>query len=145
VTYRGASGEQADHAVLVASVFPADERQLLVRDGVIVASPARVIAVAHMLRRQVLQTHTLKLSNADRDEKTARLYAFMTSDRAADRWDRIASAASELLDIEKSDAAWQEKTRTKRSGLIHSVQAVHDEFTGEIDRILGGNEPEDAI
>ena len=77
-----------------------------------------------MLRRQVLQTHALNLSNADRDEKTARLYEFMTSDRAAGRWDRMAQATTDLLNIEKSDAAYQEKTRTKRTGLIHAVQSV---------------------
>lgn len=130
---------QADHAVLVSTVFPADTRQLLVRDGVIVASPARIIAVAHMLRRQVLQTSALNLSNADRDEKTARLYEFMTSDRAS-RWDRMAQATTDLLDIEKSDAVWQEKTRTKRTGLIHAVQSVYDGFTGDIDRILASTE-----
>ena len=128
----------ADHSVLVTAVFPSDSRQLMVKDGVIVAAPARVIAVAHMLRAHIIRSYSLKLSAEARDEKTALMYEFITSDRASDRWDRMSQATNDLLDIERSDAAWQEKTRSRRTGLIHAVRGVHDEFTSEIDRIIGG-------
>ncbi len=135
----------ADHAVLVSTVFPSERRHLMVKDGVVVCGPAQAVAVAHMLRAAVIRFQSLKLSNADRDEKTARLYSLMTSDRATGWWDRIFQATDELLDVEQKDQAWQEKTRTKRTGLIRAVQVAHAEFTGEIDRIIGGNALEDLI
>lgn len=128
----------ADHAVLVTTVFPADFQQLMVKDNVVVTAPARLIAVAHMLRAHIVRTYSLKLNTEARDEKTERLYEFITSDRASDRWDRMSQATNDLLGIERSDAAWQEKTRSRRTGLIHAVRGVHDEFTSEIDRIIGG-------
>jgi hypothetical protein len=131
---------QADHAVLVTTAFPPGTRHLLDRNGVIVVGTAHAIEIARILRRQVLQTHLLGLSNADRDEKTARLYALLTSDRAADRWDRMSRATTDLLDIEKSDAVHQEKTRNKRLGLVHAVRVVQDEFISDIDRIVGGSD-----
>lgn len=133
---------QADHIVIVSAVLPAGRSQLMVENGVVVCTPARVAAIAHMLRRAVLQTHILGLTNADRDEKTARLYDLMVSDRASERWDRISSATSDLVEIESSDAEHQQRVRKKRLGLITVVRDAHSEFTCDIDTILRG-EPGD--
>jgi hypothetical protein len=134
----------ADHAVLVSTVFPAGKSQLLVENGVVVCSPARAAAIAHMLRRAILQTHALGLSNADRDEKTALLYDLLTSDRATERWERMSSATTELVELETSDAAHQQRVRDKRLAKVRAIVAVHDEFTGDIDAIVRG-EPEDLL
>lgn len=134
----------ADHAVLVSTVFPAGKSQLLVENGVVVCSPARAAAIAHMLRRAILQTHALGLSNADRDEKTARLYDLLTSDRATERWERLSAATTELVELETSDAAHQQRVRDKRLTKVRSIVAVHDEFTGDIDCIVRG-EPGDLV
>jgi Uncharacterized protein conserved in bacteria (DUF2130) len=73
---------QAEHGVLVvaAGAFPADlrQRRLAVRDNVII-----VAALAHLLRRQTIQRHVLRLGNEARAEKSEKLYEFMTCDRAA--------------------------------------------------------------
>jgi hypothetical protein len=134
----------ADHAVLVSTVLPPGRNQLMVENGVVVCSPARATAVAHMLRRAVLQTHALGLSNADRDGKTALLYDLLTSDRATERWERLVSATTALVEIEAGDAAHQQRVRDKRLSKIHTIAAVHDEFTGDIDAIVRG-EPEDLL
>ncbi len=133
---------QADHAVLVAAVFPAGERQLIVKDGVIVAAPQRVIAVAHLLRRQIVQTHALKLNSEDRAEKSARLYLFMTSDRADHLWEQMTQATADMTDLDRAETVAHQKTWTRRADLIRGVQVVHDEFSGAIDRIISGNDPE---
>ena len=134
----------ADHAVLVSTVMPAGRSQLMVENGVVVCSPARAAAIAHMLRRAILQIHALGLSNADRDAKTARLYDLLTSDRATERWERLSSATTELVDIETSDAAHQQRTRDKRLAKVRSIASVHDEFVGDVDAIVRG-EPEDLL
>lgn len=128
----------AGHGVIVTATFPADEHQLAIRDGIVITSPARAIAVIHILRRAIIQFHTLKLSNADRDEKTARLYELLISDRAGERWRRISSATTDLVEIETADAAHQLRTRDKRLTKVRTIIAVHDEFVGDIDAILRG-------
>jgi len=64
---------KADHAVLVTRVFPAGQAQLYVQDGVIVANPARVLALAQMIRKHVVQQATLRLSDEARAENTMRI------------------------------------------------------------------------
>jgi hypothetical protein len=53
---------RADHAILSTSVFPKDARQLHVQDRVILVNPARVIAMAQILRKQIVQAHLLRLA-----------------------------------------------------------------------------------
>jgi hypothetical protein len=55
--------EGAQHAILSLLKFPAGAKQLDSRDGVILACPARVIAVAEILREHIVQTSGLRLSN----------------------------------------------------------------------------------
>ena len=131
---------QADHAVLVTAVFPAGLQQLAMKDGVIIAAPPRVIALAHLLRRQSIQSYGLRLSSDARAEKTERLYKFMTSPGAGPLWDRIAQVTSDMIDLDRAETAAHQKTWTRRADLIRAVQGVHDEFSAAIDRIIGGTE-----
>src|SRR5258708_5837070 len=80
---------EAEHAILSSLKFPADARQLHVQDGVIIANPARVLALVQMLRRHIVQIHTLRLSNIERDCKTAALYEFIRSERCSQLFARI--------------------------------------------------------
>jgi hypothetical protein len=82
---------EAEHAILSSLKFPADARQLHVQDGVIIANPARVLALVQMLRRHIVQIHTLRLSNVERDSKTDALYEFIRSKRCAQLFARIAA------------------------------------------------------
>ncbi|GAB1716958.1 MAG: hypothetical protein NTAFB05_20000 [Nitrobacter sp.] len=128
---------KAEHAVLSTSKFPKGARQLHVQDGVILAGPARVVALVQVIRRHLVQTHTLRLSNDERVKKTAALYDFITSERCADMLARIDVHTDALLDLQVKekkahDAAWK-----KQGELIRSVQRVRSEFTNEIDAIVG--------
>jgi hypothetical protein len=136
---------EADHAVLVSTVFPAGKSQLMVQDGVVVCSPARAAAVAHMLRRHVLQTHALGLSNADRDAKVEKLYRFLTSDRASDFWRRIESATDDMVDLDRSETTAHQKTWTRRADLIRTVQAAREDLVGTIDAIVRGDDQESLL
>jgi hypothetical protein len=107
---------------------------------VIVANPARVLVLIHLLRRQIIENYRLKLTAEGRNEKGAKLLAYIGSAACADLFERVAKLTADLLDIEQSDAAWQENTRNKRTGLIHGVQTARDELVGAINRILAGTE-----
>jgi hypothetical protein len=134
----------ASHGVIITSAFSAGESQLSVRDSIVIASPPRAMAVIGILRRAVIACHMLKLTQEERDEKMAAVYRLMTSDRASERWERMSAATDDLMEIETTDAAHQEKVRKKRLGLIHAVQDVHSEFTGDLDALIRG-EPEDIL
>ena len=129
--------QRADHAILSSNKFPAGARQLHMQEGVIIACPARVVALAELLRNQIIQMHELRLSNEEREGKTAELYAFITSERCSQLLDSVATLVERLLDL---DVAEQKKHTTvwaKRGTLLKSVLKAHGDLCFEFDRILG--------
>lgn len=127
---------KADHAILASAVFPSGAKQLHIQEGVIIANPARVVVLGEMLRKQVVQTHTLRLSNQAREQKTEQLYAFITSDRCAQLFERADSLVDDLLALEVKEVSAHEATWKKRGELLRSAQKVTGDLTAEIDRIV---------
>lgn len=128
---------KAEHAVLSTSKFPKGARQLHVQDGVILAGPARVVALVQVIRRHLVQTHTLRLSNDERAKKTAALYDFITSERCADILARIDTHTDDLLELQVKEKKAHDLTWRRQGELIRSVQRVRAELTNEIDAIVG--------
>lgn len=128
---------KAEHAVLSTHKFPAGERQLCVQDGIILANPARVAALVQVLRKHILQGHTLRLSNEARTQKTAALYAFITSERCSQLLERIDTHTEALLDLEVKEKKAHDANWKHRGELIRSVQRVRAEMSSEIDQIIG--------
>ncbi|WP_213740519.1 DUF2130 domain-containing protein [Bradyrhizobium sp. dw_411] len=128
---------KAEHAVLSTSKFPKGMRHLHVQDNVVLAGPARVVALVHVIRRHLVQTHTLRLSNDERTKKTAALYDFITSERCAGFLARIDTHTDDLLELQVKEKKAHDQTWKKQGELIRSVQRVRAELTNEIDTIVG--------
>ena len=113
---------KAEHAILSTHKFPSGTRQLHIQDGVLLANPARVVAIVKLIRQHMLQVHSLRLSSAEREDKTAALYDFITSERCSQLLTRIDTLAEDLLDQQvkekkRHDAAWK-----KEGELIRGIQ-----------------------
>jgi chemotaxis protein histidine kinase CheA len=128
---------KAAHAILASRSFPANARQLDVRNGVIIASPARVVALVLIIRQHLLQSHTLRLSNEARAQKTVELYAFITSERCTDMLRRIDTQSDELLDLQVKEKKAHDAIWKRQGELIRSVQKVRADLCNEIDIIIG--------
>ena len=136
--------EKADHAVLSSNKFPKGTQQLHNQDGVIVAHPSRVLALAEILRRNVVQTHELRISNEAREVKTEALYAFITSERCKQLLDSIDAQAGKMVELDATEEKAHRLTWERRAKLIQAVKKGQADLSFEIDRILGtaGNGPE---
>ncbi|MGF7170826.1 hypothetical protein FHS91_002514 [Sphingobium xanthum] len=135
---------KAEHAILTTSKFPAGGRQLQIVDGVIVANPARIVAIVQMVRQHLIQTHTLRLSGEHRTHKTQELYDFITSERCGNLLGRFDAHATSLLELQDRERRAHE-THWKQQGiLIGSVQKVSAELIREIDEIIAGGETPEA-
>lgn len=128
---------KADIAILTSRAFPSGARQLHVQDGIIVANPARALALVTILRRHIVQIHGLRLSNEARDDKMSHLYDFVTSERFAVLLEQIETLTSDLLDLDVKEQTAHSRTWHRRGGLVRSIQRVHGDLTMELDRIVG--------
>jgi hypothetical protein len=131
--------ERAEHAILSSNKFPAGTQQLHHQDGVIIANPARVLALVELLRRHLLQTHELRISNEERERKTAALYAFITSDRCRQLLDSMETHATRMFELEEAEQKAHRLTWERRDKLIRLVQKVHADLCSEIERIIGAD------
>lgn len=127
---------KAEHAILASRVFPAGEKQLCEQNGVLIANPARVIALVQVIRRHVVHIHTLKLSNEKRQQKTVALYEFITSERCNQLLERVDSHAEELLKLQAKEKKDHDALWKKQGTLLRGVQKAKGDLSAEIDRII---------
>jgi hypothetical protein len=64
--------EAADHGVLSTLAFPTGSQQVAVRENLVIVHPARAVAVATLLRKQVVEVHALRLGREGREQKAQR-------------------------------------------------------------------------
>lgn len=114
--------EKADHAVLSTNKFPAGGKQLQMHEGVILACPARVVAIAGLLRTHIVQTHTLRLSHEQRDEKTDALYGYITSDRCWQLLDSMQDSVEKLEEIDVAEKKAHDTIWEKRGRMLKDVE-----------------------
>jgi hypothetical protein len=138
--------QAADHAILSSNKFPKDKSQVHVQDGVIVANPARVLAITEILRDQIVRMHELRISKEAREEKTVALYAFVTSDHFKQLAEQVEAQAVKMLDLDSKEQESHRRLWDQRGKLIRSVQKARSDLVFEIDRIIGtaGNGPGEA-
>lgn len=128
---------KAEHAILATRTFPADTRQLHIKDGVVIANPSRVAALVQIIRQQLIRMSTLRMSNEAKAQKTEELYSFITSERCADLFSRIDTHTDDLLELQEKEQRAHNQTWKRQGELIRNVQKVSAELTNEIDVIIG--------
>jgi hypothetical protein len=74
--------DKAEHAILSTYKFPQGTRHVHVQDGVVLVSPARVVAIATIIRGHMTQIYTLRVSRVERESKMSELFEFIVSERA---------------------------------------------------------------
>ncbi len=132
---------KADYAVLCTRKFPAGAAQIDVRESVIIVNPARAIAVVHIIRRNLLHMHCLRLSKSERAKKMAALYDFIISPRCAHLLERIDSHAEALLALQVKEMTAHQAHWKQEALLTRSIQKVKAELQTDIDSILGTDDP----
>lgn len=129
--------DKAEHAILSLHKFPEGTRQLHQRDGVLLANPARVVALVKILRQHIIQVHTMRLSGIEREKKTAALYDFITSEQYTQLVRRVDERTSDLLKEQEKEIKWHE-THWKREGeALRGIQKAQADIENAVAGILG--------
>ncbi len=139
--------QAADFAILSSLKFPKDRAHIHNQDGVIVAAPARVLALVEILREQLVRMLELRVSNEARGSKMEDLYAFVTSEHCRQLIEQVEAQAGKMLDLDSKEQEAHRRLWDQRKKLITAVQRARSDLSFEIDRIIGtagnGAEPLD--
>jgi hypothetical protein len=128
---------KAEFAVLSSNHFPGKARQLHIHEGVIVACPARVVTLAQMLRRHLLQLHELRISIQERGAKTEKLYKFIASDQCRQLLDSVEKLVDDMLELDVKEQSAHKTIWEKRGRMLNLVLKAHGDFCSALDRIIG--------
>jgi hypothetical protein len=134
------TGGPADFAILSTVAFPKEARssRLHLQDGVLVCDPSLVVVLVHLLRQQIVQNHTLKLSAAGRTKKADRLYSFILSPAYSDMLDRLVKRVADLESSQADEIKAHHFAWTKRTAHTDVIRAVIGEFSAAITAIIAG-------
>ncbi len=127
----------ADHAVLSTKAFPKDQRELHIESGVIIVKPGRAAVMAMILRRHIVQMHTLRVSNEARSNKIDELYTLMTSDRFEQFMSAMRRATEQLEALQAQERKAHDQTWKKQGELFNTLMRSCAQFDNEIARIIG--------
>lgn len=129
--------DKADHAILSTYKFPQGTRHVHVQDGVVLASPARVVAIATIIRRHLTQVYTLRVSNVERESKMVELFEFIVSERCTQLLSRIEKQAEDLLELQNMEIKWHKNNWEKRGEAYKAIQKAKGDLETDIGRIIG--------
>jgi hypothetical protein len=127
----------ADFAILSSNKFPRDKAHVHNQDGVIIANPARVLALVEILREQLVRMLELRVSNEARGSKMEDLYAFITSEHCRQLIEQVEAQAGKMIDLDTKEQEAHRRLWDARRKLINSVQKARGDLSFEIDRIIG--------
>lgn len=129
--------EKAEFAILSSNHFPGKASQIHLHEGVIVACPARVVTLAQLLRRHVLQLHELRVSALQREAKTEKLYKFITSEHCRQLLDNVEKLVDDLMGLDVNEQSAHKALWEKRGRMLTSVLKAHGDFCSALDQIIG--------
>jgi hypothetical protein len=128
---------RAEHAILSTRKFPQGTRQLYLQDGVLLANPARVVLIATIIRQHLLQLHAQRISDIERDTKTAALYDFIVSERCVSLFARIDERADDLFEQQNKEIKWHEINWKRQGEAIRAIQKAKADLVNQVSLIIG--------
>ena len=126
----------ADHAILATSAFPAGKKELFIDSGVIVVAPARVRAIVEVLRKALVSMHVARLSDAERADKLARLFKFITSPAFKRKLAEASELAAEALEIDVQEKRAHDLVWKKRGTVLTRIKNVLRDIDTDVSAIV---------
>jgi hypothetical protein len=130
---------EADHAILTTSLgFPASEKELCIRSGVIVVNPARALNIVRLLREHMIHMHVKGLSMEEREGKMTSLYKYITSEAYRLRLKQLSDLTNDLQQLDVKELEQQMRIRAARGGMLKRIGKTVEEITTETSAIVEG-------
>ena len=126
----------ADHAILATPVFPSGKKELFVDAGIIIVAPARVRAMIEVLRKALIAMHVAKLSDAERSDKLAQLFKFITSSGFKRKLAEASDLANEALEIDVEEKRAHDNVWKKRGTVLTRIKHVLREIDTDVSAIV---------
>jgi hypothetical protein len=124
------------YAILVSRCFPPGLRGLAVVDDIVVVDPARVLPLAEIMRRMVVNSYRAGAVAGSQAEKTAELFRFISSTEFGQAFDTLVEAVETLEGLLTRERRSHQKTWSEQGHLYQSVSDTVVEIDQRFKSIL---------
>ncbi|MCP3439794.1 DUF2130 domain-containing protein [Bradyrhizobium sp. CCGUVB14] len=128
--------EKANHAVLVTGKLQKGAGHVQICDGVVCVKPTCALAIADILRNEIVHSHSQRLSAEGRERKTEHLYTYITSDGFTKLLESMEGTDEKLLKLEEDEQKAHKAMWSKRGSLLKSQQRDHAKMREQIEAII---------
>jgi len=136
--------EGAEHAILSTCSFPGGEKELCIRNHVIVVNPGRACYVAELLRDGLVDMHRRNLSVKERTGKMAQLYQLIVSPQFKQKLGEIDRLTDQLLEVDVEEHRAHQNVWKKRGLLMKQLKNMTREIDTDIRSIIERSDGEAA-
>ena len=136
--------EGAEHAILSTCSFPGGEKELCIRNHVIVVNPGRACYVAELLRDGLVDMHRRNLSVKERTGKMAQLYQLIVSPQFKQKLGEIDRLTDQLLEVDVEEHRAHQNVWKKRGLLMKQLKNMTREVDTDIRSIIERSDGEAA-
>jgi hypothetical protein len=126
----------AEHAILATCLFPRGERELCIRNHVIVVNPGRACYIAELLRDGLVDMHVQNLSGKERTSKMAQLYELIGSPQFKQKLAEIDRLTDQLLELDVEETRAHQNLWKKRGLLMKQLKNMTREIDTDIRAIV---------
>jgi hypothetical protein len=134
--------EKAVHAVLVTGKLQKGAGHVQLCDGVVCVKPTCALALANILRNEIIRSYGQRLSAEGRERKTEKLYALITSDGFSKLLESMEGTDEKLLKLEEEEQKAHKTMWNKRGSLLKSQQRDHAKMREQIETIIESSSDE---
>ena len=127
---------RAEHAILSTCFFPRGEKELCIRNHVILVNPGRACYIAELLRDGLVDMHIRNLSAKERAGKMAQLYQLIVSPQFKQKLGEIDRLTDQLLELDVEETRAHQNVWKKRGLLMKQLKNMTREIDTDICAII---------
>ena len=109
------------YAVLVSRCFPRDQKTLAIVDDIVVVDPGRVVALAGVMRRMVIESYRAGVISGSQVAKTAELFRYISSTEFRQAFETLTESVDTLDDLLARERTSHQKLWTERGRLYDNI------------------------
>jgi hypothetical protein len=112
---------QTPYLVIVTQAFKRGEKPLTVKDGVVVVHPTRLIDLAMVMRRMVVEVHRAGLAGAGQAAKSTELCEYLSGVEFRQAFDELSNSSQKLIGLLGKERTWHERDWARRQAIYQDV------------------------
>ena len=124
------------YLVIVTRAFPGGEKTLCVKDGVVIVHPTRLIELARVVRRMVLEVHQTALLGEGQAAKNAELYEYLSSGDFREAFDTLTESSDRLSQLLDKERKTHEQTWARREAAYEDLRRTTTSIDTRIRSII---------